>query len=105
MAFKINGSLVSETSKLSTGNVFGTGKTVNGTTVRVCYSYDIANNVPDPPPPAPPNPPIDFYWTDCDGNSQSTSLFFSQTDQVCAIVGTVTDSGGGDITNTTNRCP
>ena len=104
MAFKINGVLVSETSKLSTGNVFGTGKKVSGVQLNVCYTYDIANNVPDPPPPDPPNPPIDFSWTDCDGNSQNVGLSFGQSDQICAIVDSVSDSGGGDITQQ-SRCP
>lgn len=105
MAWKINGVTVSETSKVSSNTVWGTGRKMSGVQLNVCYTYDLANNVPDPPPPDPPNPPIDFSYTDCDGNSQNVGLMFGQTTQVCAIVDSVTDSGGGDITNTTNRCP
>lgn len=104
MTWKINGVIVSETSKVN-GVTWITGKKLNGIQLNVCYTYNLANNVPDPPPPAPPNPPIDFLYTDCDGNNQNVSLSFGQSTQVCALVGSVTDSGGGDITNTNTRCP
>lgn len=103
MTWKINGVTVSETSKVSSNTVWGTGNKMSGVQLNVCYTYDISYNGPPPdPPPAPPPPPQGFSWTDCDGNSQGTSLEFGQSQQICAIVDSVT--GDGDISNTNTRC-
>lgn len=95
MTWKINGVVVSETSKVSSNLVWGTGKKMNGVQLNVCYTYDISYvGPPPPPPPAPPPPPQSFSWTDCDGNSQSANLNFGQSQQICAIVDSVSGAGG-----------
>ena len=53
MAWKINGKIISETSKIN-GVLWVTGKKFNGIQLNVCYSYVLTNNnTPTPPPPPP----------------------------------------------------
>jgi hypothetical protein len=86
MAFKINGVEVNETSKLSTGNVFGSGKKVNGVQLNICYEYELFNT----DPPFPPPPPGNASYDDCDGNSQSTPVNAGDPPiTICALFGTV----------------
>jgi hypothetical protein len=100
MTWKINGVIVSETSKVNTNIVWGTGKKMNGVQLNVCYSYDLANLNP----PFPPTPPVNFSYTDCDGNSQNISIGAgSPPTTVCAIVDSVSTGMGGGITKG-SRC-
>lgn len=104
MTWKINGVIVSETSKVNSSTVWGTGKNMNGVQLNVCYSYELINNntpPPPPPPPAPPpppDPPINFTYTDCFGTSQNVNVDNGFPVTVCALVGTVTDPAGGSST-------
>lgn len=92
MAWKINGVTVSETSKVNSNLVWGTGKKMNGVQLNICYEYELSN----PNPPFPPSPPINFTYTDCAGNNQNTDVGAgSPPTTVCAIVDSV--SGGGGI--------
>jgi hypothetical protein len=100
MTWKINGVIVSETSKVNTNIVWGTGKKMNGVQLNVCYSYDLANLNP----PFPPTPPVGFTYTDCDGNAQSTSIMAGNPPiTVCAIYDSVSTGMGGGITKG-SRC-
>jgi hypothetical protein len=101
MAFKINGVIISETSKVNSATVWGTGNNMNGVQLNICYTYELTNNnapPPPPPPPAPPpppDPPINFTYTDCFGTSQNVNVDFGAPQNVCALVGTVSVPGGG----------
>jgi hypothetical protein len=101
MTWKINGVTISETSKVNSATVWGTGKNMNGVQLNICYTYELTNNnapPPPPPPPAPPpppDPPITFTYTDCFGTSQNVNVDFGAPQQVCALVGTVVDPLGG----------
>jgi hypothetical protein len=94
MAFKINGTIISETSKVN-GVLWATGKKLNGKQLNICYTYTLSNNNPPPPPPLPPDPPINFTYTDCFGTSQNVNVDFGTPQQVCALVDTVSSPGGG----------
>ena len=106
MAFKINGVIISETSKISS-LLWGTGKKMSGVQLNICYEYELTNNnappppPPPPPPPAPPppppppDPPITFSYTDCFGDPQNANVDFGIPVNVCALVGTVVDPPGG----------
>ena len=99
MAWKINGVTVSETSKVNSATVWGTGNNMNGVQLNVCYSYELTNN----DPPFPPLPPVSFNYTDCDGNPQTENIpQGSPPATVCAIVDSV--SGAGGISKG-SRCP
>ena len=99
MAWKINGVTVSETSKVNSAQVWGTGNKMNGVQLNVCYSYELTNN----DPPFPPLPPVSFDYTDCDGNPQTENVSQGMPPAtVCAIVDSV--SGAGGITKGF-RCP
>ena len=99
MAWKINGVTVSETSKVNSATVWGTGNNMNGVQLNVCYSYELTNT----DPPFPPLPPMSFSYTDCDGNPQTENVpQGSPPATVCAIVDSV--SGAGGITKL-SRCP
>jgi hypothetical protein len=103
MAWKINGVTVSETSKVNSNSVWGTGNKMNGVQLNVCYTYELTNNNPPPPPPLPPDPPINFTYTDCFGDSQNVNVNLGPPTYVCALVGTVVDPPGG-ISNVGSRC-
>ena len=91
MAWKINGVTVSETSKVNSDTVWGTGNNMNGVQLNVCYSYELTNN----DPPFPPLPPVSFNYTDCDGNPQTENVPQGNPPAtVCAIVDSVSGSGG-----------
>ena len=99
MAFKINGVIISETSKVN-GVLWATGKKLNGKQLNICYYYDLANNNP----PFPPTP-IQFSYDDCNGDPQTIDIGAgSPPQQVCALVGTVSVPGGGS-SNQGSRCP
>ena len=99
MAWKINGVTVSETSKVSSNTVWGTGRKMSGVQLNVCYEYELSN----PNPPFPPSPPISFSYDDCDGNPQTADVGAGDPPvTVCAIVDSV--SGAGGITKG-SRCP
>ena len=99
MAWKINGVTVSETSRVNSAQVWGTGNKMNGVQLNVCYSYELSN----PNPPFPPSPPISFSYTDCSGNPQTENVPAGvPPSTVCAIVDSV--SGAGGITKGA-RCP
>jgi hypothetical protein len=99
MAWKINGVTVSETSKVNSNSVWGTGNKMNGVQLNVCYTYTLTNN----DPPFPPQPPVSFNYTDCDGNPQTENVpQGSPPATVCAIVDSV--SGAGGISQG-SRCP
>jgi hypothetical protein len=98
MAFKINGTIISETSKVN-GVLWATGKKLNGKQLNICYTYTLTNN----DPPFPPLPPMSFNYTDCDGNPQTENIpQGSPPATVCAIVDSV--SGAGGISKG-SRCP
>jgi hypothetical protein len=100
MAWKINGVTISETSKVNSATVWGTGNKMNGVQLNICYYYDLANNNP----PFPPTPPLNFTYTDCSGNGQNINIGAgSPPQQVCALVGTVSVPGGGS-SNQGSRC-
>ena len=98
MAFKINGTIISETSKVN-GVLWATGKKLNGKQLNICYTYTLTNN----DPPFPPPQPVSFNYTDCDGNPQTENIpQGSPPATVCAIVDSV--SGAGGISKG-SRCP
>jgi hypothetical protein len=91
MAFKINGVIISETSKVN-GVLWVTGKKLNGKQLNICYTYTLTNNNP----PFPPSPPLNFTYTDCSGTGQNIIINGGDPPQnVCALVGTVSVPGGG----------
>jgi hypothetical protein len=91
MAWKINGVIVSETSKVNSATVWGTGNNMNGVQLNVCYEYTLTNTNP----PFPPTPPVSFNYTDCDGNPQTANVPAGMPPAtVCAIVGSVSGAGG-----------
>jgi hypothetical protein len=90
MAFKINGVIISETSKVN-GVLWITGKKFNGIQLNICYNYDLTNNNP----PFPPQPPVNFTYTDCSGNAQNVNVSSGPPTTICALVGTVVDPPGG----------
>jgi hypothetical protein len=86
MAFKINGVIISETSKVSSDLVWGTGKKMSGVQLNICYEYELFNT----DPPFPPPPPGNASYDDCDGNSQSTPVNAGDPPIIiCALVDTV----------------
>lgn len=100
MAFKINGVTISETSKVSSNLVWGTGKKMSGVQLNICYEYDLSNTNP----PFPPSPPVNFTYDDCDGNSQFVDINAGDPPQtVCALVDSVNTGPGGAI-NQGLRC-
>jgi hypothetical protein len=98
MAFKINGVIISETSKV-TGVLWGTGKKLNGQQLNICYYYDLSNNNP----PFPPSPPMNFTYTDCFGSSQNVNVNPGPPTTICALVDSVNVPGGGSA-NKGSRC-
>ena len=91
MAFKINGVEISETSKIN-GVTWVTGKKLNGKQLNICYTYTLSNNNA----PFPPSAPLNFTYTDCYGTGQNISIGAGSPSQnVCALVGTVSVPGGG----------
>lgn len=103
MAFKINGVIINETTKVNSNLPWDSGRKMNGVQLNVCYEYELTNNnapPPPPPPPAPPpppDPPMNFTYTDCSGTAQSANVDFGIPVTVCALYDTVVDPGGGGI--------
>jgi hypothetical protein len=91
MAWKINGVTISETSKVNSATVWGTGNKMNGVQLNICYTYTLSNNNP----PFPPSPPLNFTYTDCSGTGQNININAGAPQDVCALVGTVSVPGGG----------
>jgi hypothetical protein len=99
MAFKINGVIISETSKISS-LLWGSGKKLSGVQLNICYDYDLTNLNP----PFPPTPPVNFNYIDCDGNSQSASVMAGDPPAtVCALYDSVTADPGG-VFSQGSRC-
>ena len=90
MAWKINGVDIIETTYIN-GVLWGTGKTINGTLLTVCYDYTLQNNNP----PFPPQPDITFSYNDCSGTPQTANVPSGGNQQVCALVDSVVDPPGG----------
>ena len=98
MAFKINGVIISETSKIN-GVLWVTGKKFNGIQLNICYNYDLTNN----DPPFPPQPPMNFTYTDCFGNAQNVNVNSGPPTTMCALVDSVNVPPNGSA-NKGSRC-
>ena len=98
MAFKINGVIISETSKVN-GVLWATGKKLNGKQLNICYTYTLQNNNPL----FPPQPDITFNYNDCGGSAQSVDIPSGGNQQVCALVDSVSFGGDGSATKG-SRC-
>lgn len=100
MAFKINGVIINETSKVNSNLPWDSGRKMNGVQLNVCYNYDLTNTNP----PFPPTPPVNFNYTDCAGTAQSTSIMVGDPPiTVCALYDSVTGDPGGVISQG-SRC-